>query len=592
MGHPERSVMTIQEFQARWRQSRLKERSAAQSHFNDLCHALHVPTPTEADPNGTFYTFEKGAEKASGGDGWADVWFRGHFAWEYKGKHADLRAAYLQLLQYKDDLENPPLLVVCDLDRFEVHTNFTGTVKRVYRFSLDELDQPESLRVLRAVFTDPEALKPGLTTVTVTEAAAARFSALAAGLHRRGVAPQRAAHFLVQLLFCLFAEDAGLLRTTSFSRMVSFAARHPDVFVPEVTKLFQAMQHGGYYDFQEVPHFNGGLFATLAVAPLSPEELGVLAEAAMLDWSSVEPAIFGTLFERSLDPSKRAQLGAHYTGRADIERVVEPVLMAPLRRWWEVVRSEADAMKAAWESATAPRARDNRRQAFAAKLAAFQQELTNIRVLDPACGSGNFLYVALARLLDLEKEVLTYGATNGLPMGFPTVRPSQLAGLEINDYARELAQTVIWIGYLQWMITNGYAGLRTPILEPLETDDPPPRRPARSQRPRPLEGSDLARSRRHHRQPAVSGRQAHLRRVRRCVCRGLASGLRGSSPTIRRPCLLLLREGTCRDRSWPIEASRVARDELDSRWSESRRAGSDQAKWRHFHGLGRRAVGA
>ncbi|HEV2124535.1 MAG TPA: type IIL restriction-modification enzyme MmeI [Chloroflexota bacterium] len=164
-------IMQVQDFQARWRQSTLKERSAAQSHFNDLCHVLDVPTPTAADPNGTFYTLEKGAEQASGGDGWADVWFRGHFAWEYKGKHADLRAAYLQLLQYKDDLENPPLLVVCDLDRFEVHTNFTGTVKRVYRFSLDELDQPEPLRVLRAVFTDPEALKPGLTTETSEKAA-------------------------------------------------------------------------------------------------------------------------------------------------------------------------------------------------------------------------------------------------------------------------------------------------------------------------------------------------------------------------------------------------------------------------------------
>lgn len=461
--------MDIPTFIAKWRQSALKERSAAQEHFIDLCHALNVETPADADPTGERYTFEKGAEKAGGGDGWADVWKKDHFAWEYKGKHADLRAAYLQLLQYKDDLGNPPLLVVCDLDRFEIHTNFTNTVKKVYRISLDDLDRPENLRVLRAVFTDPLSLRPGQTTEDVTEEAAARFGQLAAGLQRRGVHPHRAAHFLVQMLFCLFAEDAGLLRNKVFSKLLTFAAKRPERFVAEVTELFGAMQTGGDYAFEDVPHFNGGLFATIDPVPLTAEELAILADAAHLDWSSVEPAIFGTLFERSLDPAKRSQLGAHYTGRADIERVVEPVLMAPLRRRWEQVRAEADAIKAAWDAATTPRTRDNRRAEFAAKLASFQQELATIRVLDPACGSGNFLYVALAKLLDLEKEVLTYGATNGLPMGFPTIRPAQLHGLEINEYARELAQVVIWIGYLQWMIGNGYSGLRTPILEPLET---------------------------------------------------------------------------------------------------------------------------
>ncbi len=181
--------MDIQAFIAHWRlRTHLKERTASQSHFNDLCAALNVPSPLQADPNGDFYTFEKGAEKAGGGDGWADVWFRGHFAWEYKGEHADLRKAYLQLLQYKDDLENPPLLIVCDLDRFEVHTNFTGTPKKVYRFSLADLDEPEHLRVLRAVFTTPDSLKPGITVQEVTEAAA-RFGTIAGGLHAHGVDP-------------------------------------------------------------------------------------------------------------------------------------------------------------------------------------------------------------------------------------------------------------------------------------------------------------------------------------------------------------------------------------------------------------------
>jgi type II restriction/modification system DNA methylase subunit YeeA len=461
--------MNIPAFQAKWQGVTLKERSASQEHFLDLCHALNVPTPAEADPNGTFYTFEKGAEKTGGGKGFADVWFRGHFAWEYKGRHADLVTAYRQLLQYREDLENPPLLVVCDLDRFEVHTNWTNTAKRVYRFTLADLDQPATLAILRAVFTNPEALRPDVTPEAVTEEAAARFGALAAGLHSRGVDPQRAAHFLVQLLFCLFAEDVGLLPRGLFTDLLTLGARRPELFPGQVEALLTAMRDGGVFGVAEIARFNGGLFAEIGVEPLTAGELKELREAASLDWGSVEPAIFGTLFERSLDPGKRAQLGAHYTGRADIERVVEPVLMAPMRRRWEEVREEADRRKAAWDAATTPQTRANRRAAFAGTLAGFGEELAAIRVLDPACGSGNFLYVALAKLLDLEKAVAVYGATNGLPMGLPQVGPRQLAGLEINAYARELAQVVVWIGYLQWMIGNGFGGRRDPVLEPLET---------------------------------------------------------------------------------------------------------------------------
>ncbi len=461
--------MNIPEFQAKWQGATLKERSASQEHFLDLCHALDVPTPAQADPNGTFYTFEKGAEKTGGGKGFADVWFRGHFAWEYKGQRADLVTAYRQLLQYREDLENPPLLVVCDLDRFEVHTNWTNTAKRVYRFTVAELDQPATLAILLAVFTNPEALRPDVTPAAVTEAAAARFGTLAAGLHARGVDPQRAAHFLVQLLFCLFAEDVGLLPRGLFTDLLTLGARRPVLFAAQVEALLTAMRHGGVFGVVEIARFNGGLFAEIGVEPLTAGELGELREAAALDWGSVEPAIFGTLFERSLDPGKRAQLGAHYTGRADIERVVDPVLMSPLRKRWAAVREEADRRKAAWDAATTPQTRSNRRAAFAGTLAGFGEELAAIQVLDPACGSGNFLYVALAKLLDLEKEVAVYGAANGLPMGLPQVGPRQLAGLEINAYARELAQVVVWIGYLQWMIGNGFGGRRDPVLEPLET---------------------------------------------------------------------------------------------------------------------------
>lgn len=229
------------------------------------------------------------------------------------------------------------------------------------------------------------------------------------------------------------------------------------------------MATGGFFNMKEVPRFNGGLFAEVNPLPLEAGDLAELAKAAELDWSGVEPAIFGTLFERSLDPSKRAQLGAHYTGRADIERVVEPVVMAPLRRRWDVVRAEADKKKAEWDAATTPQTRQNRGREFAAILARFQEELRGVTILDPACGSGNFLYVALAKLLDLEKEALVYGAANGLPIGTPLVQPGQLLGLEINEYARELAQVVVWIGYLKWKLDNGFPGHGDPILEPLET---------------------------------------------------------------------------------------------------------------------------
>lgn len=153
--------MTPQEFIAKWQRANLSERSACQQHFLDLCELLDQPKPAAADPDGAWYTFERGVTKTTGGQGWADVWMRGHFGWEYKGKHKDLLAAYHQLLLYREDLENPPLLVVCDLGRFEIHTNFTGTAKRIYGFDLACLADPKNLDVLRKLFTEPEAGRPG-----------------------------------------------------------------------------------------------------------------------------------------------------------------------------------------------------------------------------------------------------------------------------------------------------------------------------------------------------------------------------------------------------------------------------------------------
>ena len=467
--------LTIPEFVARWQHSKLTERAAAQSHFIDLCNVLGQPRPTAVDQEGNTYTFEKGVHKVAGGEGFADVWMRGFFAWEYKRRHKDLNEAYQQLLQYREDLDNPPLLVVCDLNRFEVHTNFTNTQKQVYAFELADLvpNQPTAtckippLEVLRALFTDPSHLKPGQTTADVTEGAAAQFSVLATSLRDRGVPSERAAHFLMRLLFCLFSEDIGLLPGKLFSRLVESNLQRPADFTKKLRQLFAAMsgEHGSFGE-HDIAYFNGGLFSDDEAYDLTRDDLAVLALAAQLDWSSIEPAIFGTLFERSLDPNKRSQLGAHYTSESDIRLIVEPVLMDPLRRRWADVRQKAEAIVEKSKNQQKA-AQTKSRKALSELLHGFADELSKVRVLDPACGSGNFLYVALKSILDLEKEVSVFAASNGLSGLLPRTSPEQLYGIETNVYAHELASVVVWIGYIQWQHDNGYNFGSHPILRPL-----------------------------------------------------------------------------------------------------------------------------
>jgi type II restriction/modification system DNA methylase subunit YeeA len=427
---------------------------------------LGAPKPAETDPTGEFYTFEKGVEKTGGGKGFADVWYKDHFAIEYKGKHKDLSAAYQQLLQYREALENPPVLMVTDMERYEIHTNFTGTVTRVYGFMNEDLPEAENLRLLRAMFTDPYSLKPTRTVESVTEEAAGKFARIADGLRSRGVDPQEAAHFLNKLLFCLFAEDIKLLPEGLFTRVVTRGVKRPETFNRNVSGLFDAMSTGGEFSLEDIPYFDGGLFSDGDVVPLGAGELKVLAEASRLDWSSVEPAIFGTLFERSLDPSQRARLGAHYTSKEDILTIVEPVLMVPLRREWAEVRARAneEAKQAAIQTG---RTASNTLQRAERELSAFAERLRRVSVLDPACGSGNFLYVSLKELLDLEKEVSTFAGEIGLTPFFPEVSPEQLHGIETSPYAHELAQVAIWIGYLQWLVENGFGARKEPILGPM-----------------------------------------------------------------------------------------------------------------------------
>src|ERR671918_952651 len=332
--------MTPSEFIKKWKAANLKERSAAQEHFIDLCRLLEEPTPADADPEGEWYCFERGASKLTGGDGWADVWKRGHFSWEYKGKHKDLQAAYVQLQQYSVALENPPLLIVCDMERFRIHTNWTNTVQKIYDITLDDLHDPDQRQHLKWVFSDPERLKPGKTRQTLTEEAAEQFASLAQRLRARGHDPQAVAHFINRLVFCMFAEDIGLLPNAMFSRMLEESGKHPAEFVELAQDLFRAMQSGGRVGYEHVEWFNGGLFDTDEVLPLDQEDTALVLRAARLDWSDIDPSIFGTLFERGLDPNKRSQLGAHYTDRDKIMMLIEPVIIRPLQAEWDAVKAQ------------------------------------------------------------------------------------------------------------------------------------------------------------------------------------------------------------------------------------------------------------
>jgi type II restriction/modification system DNA methylase subunit YeeA len=469
--------LSLPEFVERWKASTLSERAAAQSHFIDLCEVLGHPHPAAADQTGESFTFEKHVSTDDAGKGYADVWKRGFFGWEYKGKHRDLNAAYRQLLRYREDLENPPLLVTCDQERFEIHTNFTGTRPLVYSFTLDDLltTAPSAtcalppLEVLRAVFTNPELLRPEAAQARVTEHAASEFAKLADSLEQRGVDPERAAHFLMRLLFCLFADSIGLLPDHLFRQLIELDRAKPANFTRKLRQLFAAMStSGSTFGPHDIHYFNGGLFADDEVFDLTSADMGVLRAAAALDWSQVEPAIFGTLFERSLNPGKRSQLGAHYTSREDILLIVEPVVIEPLQRRWAAVKAEATALAEAAEG-TKGKAYAKLRAELQEKLFAWVEELSAVRILDAACGSGNFLYLALRRMLDLWHEVRLFSAEHGLPTFLEKqVHPSQLFGLETNVYAQELASVVVWIGYLQWLNQNGIGWPTEPILRKLD----------------------------------------------------------------------------------------------------------------------------
>ena len=461
--------MTPNGFIAKWRSSALNERSASQEHFIDLCRLLDEPTPAEADPSGETYCFERGARMDTGRSGWADVWKRHHFAWEYKSRHANLDAAFQQLRRYALALENPPLLIVSDMLRFRIHTNWTNSVSRIHELDLEDLADGATRDKLKWAFSDPERLRPGETRHMLTERVAATFVTVAQTLRDRGHDPHAVAHFVQRLVFCMFADDVGLLPAQMFTRMLKQARRTPADFVELAGDLFGAMASGGRIGFERVEWFDGGLFDDATALPLEKSDIETVLAASRLDWSEVDPSILGTLFERGLDPDKRAQLGAHYTDRDKIMQIVEPVVTRPWLTEWRAEKAkivaELERAKAAKSQAARTRLRNQARRRYRE----FLDQLRAFTVLDPACGSGNFLYLALQEIKDLEHRVQLEGEALGFQRAFPVVGPANVKGIEINLYAAELARVAVWIGEIQWMRRNGFAEARDPILKPLDT---------------------------------------------------------------------------------------------------------------------------
>ena len=464
--------MTPEAFIAKWSKTTTKEHAAAQEHFIDLCHVLGEKTPNDADPTGEWYAFEKGVEKTGAGRGWADVWKRGYFGWEYKsksgGRTRTMSGALSQLQLYALALESPPLLIVSDIDTIEIHTAFQNAVQEVHRIELQDLAKPEKLDLLSSAFKDPERLRPKRTRDQITTNAAGKFAELAYMLREDGHEPLVVAHFLNKILFCMFAEDAGILKTGLFTDIAEKGVEHPEHFEVIIKRLFQSMQKGGSFGTDIIDWFNGGLFDDDTTLPLTLAQVRTVRDLARMDWSQIEPAIFGTLFERGLDPAKRSQLGAHYTDPESIMRLVKPTIVDPLLDEWRIARTEIAMQMEHMEKVKTKAATKKRFKAASDILHGFLERLRNFRVLDPACGSGNFLYLSLLALKDIEHRANIEAEALGLQRQNPLVGPEAVLGIELNSYAAELARVTVWIGEIQWMLNHGYSLSRQPILKPLD----------------------------------------------------------------------------------------------------------------------------
>jgi hypothetical protein len=450
------------------------ERQGAQAFFIDLCDLLGVPRPGTQEG----YIFEQKTDSPitdKADKGFADVFWRGRFAWENKAPRKNLDEALRQLRRYAWQLENPPILVVCDRHRIRIQLAFSGHPSERIDIAIKEITQLPARELLRRVWLDPESFRPKQTNRDITEQAAKSFATLADNLRNRGpdlktqaheAAPyaEQVAHFLTQTLFCFFAEDVGLLPARMFERMVNNRHMTSEQLTQSLQTLMDTMRDGGPFGADYIPWFNGGLFKTVKVPKLEITDISELRNAAALNWSAIDVSIFGTLFERGLDPAKRSQLGAHYTDPATIERIIEPVVRRPLLQKWEFAAQEIRGLMA-----KSAKYSDKHHKQATQLFNAYLQSLADFKILDPACGSGNFLFLGLKALKDIEHQVITEAAALGLdrPVDLMT-GPANMLGIELSEYAAELACVTVWIGELQWRMEHGYPFKDNPVLEPLD----------------------------------------------------------------------------------------------------------------------------
>lgn len=477
-----------------------------------LCDVLGVPQPDPAGarPDVNDYVFERVVKEPNGDGTFAtrriDLYRRGSFILEAKQSRqeggAKQLAGQLELLQPSEpavrgrrgaarawdvlmmnarrqaeayakalppDHGWPPFILVCDVGHcLEVFADFTGQGKNYaqfpdrqgFRIYLEDLRDPAVRDRLVRIWTDPRSLDPARKSAQVTRDIAARLAAVSRALEKDHPA-EEVALFLMRCLFTMFAEDVGLLPEQSFKDLLARCEADPKKLQPMVGQLWEAMDQGGFaYGIEaQVRRFNGEFFRSRAVLPLERQEIGELRRAAEHDWRDVEPAIFGTLLEQALDAVERRRLGAHYTPRAYVERLVVATVIEPLRADWAQALSTAERQKAEGRAADA-----------IATIKAFHDGLCATRVLDPACGTGNFLYVALELIKRLEGEALEALADLGGQEALSgleghTVDPHQFLGLEINQRAAAIAELVLWIGYLQWHFRTKGAAPKEPILQ-------------------------------------------------------------------------------------------------------------------------------
>jgi hypothetical protein len=466
--------MNLTAFIDRWLKSGSSERANKDSFLKELCQVLDLPEPDpkRGDPAKDRYVFERDV-RVQAPDGkvttkFMDLYKEGCFVLEAKqtaekaapkkpgakvsteGWENSMQRACTQAMRYAENIAAPPpFLIVCDIAHcFDVYAGFDGTA-RYTPFPIPEkkrlpfADLAQHADLLRMIWTDPFKLDPARHAKKVSEDVAGLLAEVATDLEKSGNKAEYVAEFLMRCLFTMFAEDVGLLEENLFTNALKTRwIPKPELFPAAIENLWQAMNAGTIFGMDKLLRFNGGLFHNAGALRLTEGQLKKLLTAAERDWSKVEPAIFGTLLEQALNPKERHKLGAHYTPRAYVERLVRPTVEEPVRDEWNVVRAEVFRFRELEKPEDAKEA-----------LRKFHTRLTEIRVLDPACGTGNFLYVTLDILKQIESEVLAelraLGEKQQL-LDISRVSPAQLFGIEVNPRAKAIAELVLWLGHLQW----------------------------------------------------------------------------------------------------------------------------------------------